>query len=557
MPMQFTVDNGQGTVGNIDTPTFVNQLKQGGYNPTGVSADGMHIQMDDGDGKPYTVPVTDAMKGFGFDVKGMKPQNVDYDHVEPGLRAGVTGLDSDSMRAAYLKGSLQDRGIKDAQVVGAGRDWYAFNPATSQYVALTNSPKWGAGDAVEGGMRALRAAGSTVGGAAGFALGGGSPLSAAGAAAGAGLGGGATDALERLALAAHDPAYERVASEHLGDMAKDVGVGAGIDAATGGALAAAPAAGRALFGSAAGDAVKGALEAGPISTLARSAGKTAEVGGDLAARGAGALDNEVGRTMVSSVMPGMGQVQNLGMALQAPEQAAEFGAKGAYWLGDKFGSEEGNALTRGASGVLQRNADTAEGGIADKIGDLARNRAATYGPPNPRGMGYSTSASDTYRNLGDSLGGQASYLKQSLGSAQSLGDLGESAAGALTGQSRQIAMRRAQLAAMQKYSAQEAPNSGFDAMRQAVGRGQQAAMDVGTNAMGARDMGRAIGGKLGDAAASAAHLGRALDSGANAVSGAAIKTVKWGGNAAKYGGKALNRAGSRYNPQLELHTGRS
>lgn len=542
MAMQFAVGNDSGQAGKIDTPTLMNQMKQAGYNPTGMSADGMNITLDDGDGKPYAASVPKLLKGFGWNINSVTPQNVDYENVSPEMRAAVSTLPDDTMRQAYLEGSMKNRGIDKPQVVGSGRDWYVFNPGTSQYIALTNSPHFEAADLAEAGMKGARYVGSSLGGAAGFAVGGGTPLGIAGAAAGAGLAGGGIDALERAALAAHDPAYSDVMDQNRGAIARDVAENAGIDAATGGLFAGAPMAAEALAPGA-GAAVKGALENGVGSTAAKYLGMGAEEGGKLARAGAGAVDNPIGRELVASVLPGTSQMQSAAFMAQAPELAMKLGAQGLEGAGN-LARSGGEALGGMARRDLYSQARDFGIPAQDALG-IAREGAAGGDTALSRAAQAVQSGGQRAGDLGRALqmprGGRITTLGAEEGAPDALASAGrmgnpmqgpagpgESTARDFMGNGmeqvgRRIAQRRALL-------------SNADAAT------KQAAEDAAGQAWGK------IGERIGQPIATAAQIGRGLDSAASGIAGGVIKGAKWGGIGAQHGGRLLRGLGTAAQP---------
>ena len=396
--MEYHVEHPSGAAGVLTPNDITQQLQAQGFNPQGISADGMLMTLHDDQG-PYQVKVADTLKGLGWNVAAMKPQDADYDAVQMPWRAAVLKLPDDDMRRAYIEGQMRRAGVEQPQIVGQGRDWYVFNPNSSRWVAATNSPEWDSSDLVEAGLEIPRVAAATIGGSAGFAVGGGTPLSALGAAAGAGLAGGSVDAAERLALAAYDPVFREQLQQRGGwtSMAKDLGVHAGIDAVAGGFGAAAPMVARGLLGSGAGKAAANVIDNGLLSQGMRGAGRVTEAAGEATNLAGRALDYPIAKDIISYSTPVTGDIATAGWLAQAPGYIPRAMTKATGYLGEnmpRWAEEGAGALHQlaGKSGTgAERRAlvdayrmarqhglpaQEAFGIGRDAAGDLAANRAA-------------------------------------------------------------------------------------------------------------------------------------------------------------------------------------
>jgi hypothetical protein len=233
MALQFNVVNPEGVEGQVGVNDIVQQLQGSGEQILGVSADGSTIKMQDATGE-FEAKTEDVLKDLGWQIQRAAPINPNYSAVNSDWRQAITMLPADDHKRAYLEGQFKKAGMGNVNIVGTGRDWYAFDPESNQYLALTNNPEWDSSDVREGLVTAPRVAGSVIGGAAGAVMGGGAnPLTGA---VGAGLGGGAADALTRAYGASRDPLLKEIMTGDMGAMAKDVGINAGLDALTQGAF---------------------------------------------------------------------------------------------------------------------------------------------------------------------------------------------------------------------------------------------------------------------------------------------------------------------------------
>lgn len=408
--LQFHLANGD-TEGLADEHMLLNDMKQVGYQPTGVSADGLTISLM-GQNGPYQVKTADVLQKMGWQVKGMTPKNVDYDHVDTGLRMGIEspGLRNDDLaKEAFLKARLSRSGIHDPQIVGGGSDWYVFNPESSQYIALTNKEGMDISDIGEIGARAPGFLGAVAGSALG-AYGGPAALATmpAGGAAGGWLGNRLADTMAEninpevlQARNERDPTdvYKEYATEGVGDALGGLGA----------------------FGI--GKAVPSLIAKGILSRAAKTAGTVAEpigeaVGdlGKFASKGAArdtlaALTDPTGITMVGDLA-------------QIPAELVKGGARGIGWMGEHPAFNEFLPDAAARAREISRRLLTRTGD-APKVpwGHTIANglRPGTVAAPQASAMGAEEILGNAGRMMGGS-GGVTSKVGRALDTASTLGD---------------------------------------------------------------------------------------------------------------------------------------
>lgn len=398
--LQYQIENQEGVKDTLGANDIIQQLASSGQNVVGMSADGSTIKMNDGQGE-FDVKVEDVLKHHGWNVAGMMPQDASYDHVNPEWRAAISMLPADDHKRAYIEGQMKRSGLDNVNIVGSGRDWFAFDPQQNRYIALTNSPEWDKSDAGEFLTEVPRAVGATLGGAAGAVAGGGiTPMAIATGAGGAALGGGAADAITRMIAAEYDPVLKQVMIERFGDIAKDVGVKSAFDAAGGALLPGAGVIGKGAYN---------AMKTGPISTMAKGLGSLAEGSGRVMAKGAGLLDRPFGREVASTMIPVAGDAVSAGMLAQMPGMAARGAARGIGSLGEtqmlknaapelaqgmRLTSQQLMRPVRGSSnftGQLTKGAEEAAGFLS--------------GVPKPPPGKLPGTTEDIFGNLGEMIGG--------------------------------------------------------------------------------------------------------------------------------------------------------
>lgn len=219
----YKVKHGTGAEGEIDEHEIMNQLRNAGYMPTGVSGDGMTLTLQ-GAKDPYEVEIKDVLKNMGWEVQSQRPTNANTDHIDMGLRALIESPSlrhDDQMKSDIIKGRLQRSGLENPQVVGSGSDWYAFDPGNNEWYALTNKPGMDMSDLGEAAVRAPGIVGSGIGMAMGTGAG---PLGmAGGSAAGGFMGNRAVDAVGSLVSDDYGKAIRDRGMDNVGDYLKDAG----------------------------------------------------------------------------------------------------------------------------------------------------------------------------------------------------------------------------------------------------------------------------------------------------------------------------------------------
>lgn len=363
-----------------DEQYTMQHLASMGEQPVGVSSDGSAIIMKGSEGT-YQVPIADYWQDQGYNVKATRPADPDYDHVDTALRAKMESLPDDGMKRFYLEREMQNRGVKDAKIVGNGSDWYIAEPTTGKWIALTNKPGLDWSDAGQ----ALNVGTSLLGGVAGAGMGaiaGGIPGGALGGAAGTTLARGTLDSIYRHA----DPAYADTQNQYKGELAKDYGKEALISGAAGLLPGVAPL----------------ARTMGFLGKGAQGVGKLAEGAGGLAANRAVA---EVG----SALAPGFSTVSNYGTLASLGKR----GVEGLTALARKAAASPNTEKYLGqdfAQGLKSR--------VGNIAGDTSEEILASMGAPNlgkvteqagRAGIGAEQKAADVFQGLGRNLqsGGQS------------------------------------------------------------------------------------------------------------------------------------------------------
>lgn len=372
MSLEFTIQNNSGAQERLSVSDVAQQMQQAGEQVLGISADGSTIRLADGQGE-FDVKAEDALKQLGWQITSLAPANADYNTVNKEWRAAISALPHDEMRRAYLEGQFRRSGVEHPQIIGGGRDWFAFDPESNQYVALTNNPEWDASDAIEAAVKAPRfiasAAGGAVGGLAGIATG---PAAVAAGAAGAGIGGGLADTATRYLLAQNDPVLAETMKGNLGAVAGDILMESGLDAATAGLFGA---------GALAGRGVKAALNSGPISTALKTAGQFGEAGGRILNKVSRVADKPLGQEMTAMMVPGASELVTLGTLGQLPSQAVRAGVKGMGRLGEtRFMQEAAPELAtkmRMTSADLMRRAP-GRSNFTNEASNLAEETARVF-----------------------------------------------------------------------------------------------------------------------------------------------------------------------------------
>lgn len=388
-----------GQIGSVDDHALTSQLQKAGYQVKGVSSDGsmFTIQTGPGPNDVSQMSATDILQKLGANVRGTKPTNANYDYVDPHMRylINMEGVrNDDSMKKTMLTEKMRQKGMEDPQIVGQGQDWYAFDPGTQVWYALTDKPGLNSGDAIQYGMAAPHFIGSALGMGAGAAAGatagalaggiGAVPGGIAGGAAG-GVGGGlmgnaAESMIERGINAATGETeglnYHPGGAEELNSIMGS----APADAITGGV----------------GGSVPGLLQMGPVSRAVSSGGQllgkaATAIGKGFQALGGNSTGAQVAQEFAGSSIPGINPMLTTGEALKTPGYLAEGLSKAPGWLGEtslmKNLNPEWAAKLRGiSSGLLKTSAEGVEPStqsIAQNASEMLGKRATAQSFANP------------------------------------------------------------------------------------------------------------------------------------------------------------------------------
>jgi len=434
--LNFQVENEAGTSGVFTPDEIKSQLMGLGEAPKEISADGQYITLSDSKGD-FQVKTDDILRQMGWAVKGIEPQDVLEDFVKPEFRVAVANLGSnDEVKKLYLKEKLGEMGLRDANIVGQGTDFYVFHPESNKYFALTNKRGIDMSDIASGVSQAPGFLGGAIGGMAGTigGLGWGSvPAAIAGGAAGQALG----DVGARGAIAAYDPTFRKMAFENLGEQAKDIGSNALLSGGTAGVFKALPLAAGVVRGaeSQAPQLVKGALENGPVSSIARGLGRgTEEVGQAAATISKPFINPGMARDLATSQLPGTGTLQSVGLAFQAPGGFAR-------WLTNmygKFGGKSGQEFTKNLA--KDEAGDLSLGRIFEKAGQtygknskLGQQGREAYRAARKTGLEAEEALNAVRMERGAEFGAKARPVGEFLQKASAYGQRLENLAGEMTG----------------------------------------------------------------------------------------------------------------------------
>lgn len=413
-PIAVTFKDSQGQEQTATAGQIYQQLQQNGYQVSGISADGTTFHFADPRGD-FTMTAQDVLKNLGHEVQHVMPTDPDESKINFGYRAAISRLPDDDAKKAYLEAKLKREGVDTPNVVGKGRDWSYFDPQTNHWHALTNSQHWDASDLVEAGLEGIHGLGAGIGGV----LGGGAGATALGvgaipgAMAGSAAGGALAETGIRGALNYLDPEYAKMTT--LGGQAKDIGIGAGLDAGLVGVGGIAGKALGRLGGPAAEEGLKRLAVTGPVSTAAKGVGKATEAAGSLLGMGGQVTKSPLARDVIAGFTPGLGQAQMASMALQAPEYLATVAAKlargaaGSSAAESMLGKEAAQGLQQGTEEVLTKAAPK---GIAERWNTLFRGKAADA--PEIR-------ASDLGGNLGEKIGQKFGAAEEGVMQAKNIG----------------------------------------------------------------------------------------------------------------------------------------
>lgn len=343
--LEFTFNSNNGQELKSDLNGVREALALDGIDVQNFSQDGMmaYIQSPEG---VQPMPVDQLLRQNGYELSGIRPENVNEDFAEPQWRFFMGRLNSDVQRQTFLKSELESKGVVNPSIVGSGQEWYGFDPQSNQWYALTNKKGADFSDVAEYGPEILKdvagVAGATIGVGLGAPTG---PGAIATGFAGATAGAAGTEALLQGA-GAINPNFRE--AQNLGDFGAKLGkegISRGIFGALGGAgrygaemlpkLGAEEVWKRGLAQTAktAGDF----LGNGIASKTARGAGSIMNATGDLASGVARtAADSPLATSLITTAVPGLGQAQMAGFLGQAPKWIIESMGKAPKWTGEKL-----------------------------------------------------------------------------------------------------------------------------------------------------------------------------------------------------------------------------
>ena len=375
MTLEFKVESPDGAT-SVTSQDVASAFQARGYQQATLSPDGQTLHLVDASGGTAEVNIPEFV-GAKAKVQAIAPIQglIDQSMVDAGLRANVSALGNhDDLKRMYLQGQLRDKGIKDANVIGSGSDFYFFNPETGKYHALTN--KAGAdlsdlaGLGVGAAEKVLGIGGSIAGGLAGTATGAaaGSALPVAGTALGAILGGAAGSAgggsagralFDKIAGEVSPGLAPYIYSEEVqGDRLRE----AAFDALGGG------------LGAGLGAIAPKLMSRGLASTAVSKAGGAVEKVGDVIGKGAGYLASEetipkLARAAAEGFVPVTGQLQLPALAARAGE-LIPLGLKGLNKAANYgYGKVESEGLKQSLDKLAQWSA----------LKGLAREEAPEWG----------------------------------------------------------------------------------------------------------------------------------------------------------------------------------
>lgn len=402
--LQFEIKTSGGEEAKTTSGQIMADLRGAGYNPTGMSADGTTLTLDDNDGSgPYQVPTLEAIREFGHQVQGIKPLSPNESGVNFQWRYAIGELDDEDAKKAFLESKIRRQtGEAQPKIVGSGRDWFYFNPASLQWTALTNKSSWDLSDLGEAAPEIVKGvasgAGGILGAAGGAAAGaptvvGAVPGAILGGAGGAAAGGAAANAALK-GLAAIDPDFR--AATTMKTQLMDVGREAMIDAGFGGLF---PAAG------AVAPKLGAALARGVVSPVGRGVSAMAAETGGLAGGTARMIrTSPFAEETAQYSAPVLGDISLGGLIMQAPEAAATYGAKGLGRLGEAAWPEKylGERLGGTVKGKARAAAEELLAGqpVVSRAADFSRKMRGL--PPKAAEPG----AAGIYRQLGRAVGRQ-------------------------------------------------------------------------------------------------------------------------------------------------------
>jgi hypothetical protein len=387
MPLNLDVTLKDGKTQSMSVNEVMNMLHQAGYGPKGVSADGTQITMQD-DAGDYTLPIQQVFQNVGASINTMKPADADESAINALWRYGVESLPDDpAVRSAFLKSKLEkEHGIKDANIVGSGSDWYVYNQDAGKWMALTSGKGLTKASFAGAIPTAARLVGSTLGGVGAGALGLPSgPGAIAATAVGSGMGGTAAAEINRLVAGAIDPdirsGIDNYRKHNSAADTKQAMIDFGLDSLGGG-----------LTG-VAGKIAPKILANGAVSNTVRGVGRAMTGMGNVArGLGRGAENSVVGSLMRAPIT---GEVEGAAILARTPDYLARKVPEFANKIGKKLGASEKFLGT--TEELLQpRNTGRTMLGMADNL-NAAMN-------PNAGVKAIGPKASDVLGNVGQKIG---------------------------------------------------------------------------------------------------------------------------------------------------------
>lgn len=385
MPLQFSATNPEtGESQDFNLQELVADMQRNGEVVQGISPDGQQLNLVDSKGS-FTVSPQQYLQNIGWQVQDVRPENPDYSGVDSGHRAAITAIAGEDNKRAYLEAQLKRQGVQNPKIMGQGRDFYYFDQNSGQYKALTNNPSWDQSDLAELGMEIPRGVGAVAVGAAG-AVGG--PI---GMAAGAAAGGAVGDVAGRATLGYFDPQAGDIMKQSMGRQALDVGLKSGLDAASVG--------------------VGHFLPNGIASTATKAFGAVGEAGGRLINKAAKLVDNPMGREVVGSMMPVVGDASVAGTIARLPSQAVKGlskvpGAIGETPFMQKAFPETAQAMTDWSRRMYSKSQLPTN--TTGKIANAAQMGADYVAGKKPSST---VTTEDVAGNIGEWIGGGKPYRK--------------------------------------------------------------------------------------------------------------------------------------------------
>lgn len=527
MSMDYKVSGPEGEF-TLNPDYVAEQLRAQGENVTGISPDGMSLTIVDGAGE-FQTPIADVLARNGWQLQGQMPSNANYEMANPDMRAAITLLPDDNAKQMFLQTIMTNRGLANAQISGSGRDWFVFDPDAGQYYGLTNNPEWDRTDISEGIAETPGVIGQAVGGVLG-GLGAGLP----GLAAGAALGGATTRGLTRGAVALADEYLPGMLNGDFGGalmsnpsaLGKTMAIEGVMDA--GGALLG-PVAGKTL-----GPIAKNVMETGIVSQAAKGLGFVGEnVGRGLDKASGFVADSMFGKELASFAVPGAGDAVALGTLSQLPAMGVRGAAKGIGSVGrsglmQKYAPGLGNRMANFSDDLLKPTIRPTN--LSNRLTNQAEEIAAKM-----RGQSYSTpgpgTAENILGNLGEMMGTKAAnnkvYREGLYRYARSRGLPAEEA-----------------LTFARNTPAQTAGKIADDIVGT---RGVRNAQQLAATIARPQSWGSA-GQKIGRGLQTIENVGKSMEQGGLAVTGAALRTAQGAGKAMSRTGLASKLAGTVSSP---------